>query len=177
MDEGVALHFQVDSNWNAQINLAPPQGNEIATSANGIEVLVDIATAQRARGAVIDWVSTVQGEGLAIDLPQAPPPVKQMTVQELAEQLAAGTVTLVDVRSESERARASIEGSLVLDKATMEQLEAMPKDSGIAFLCHHGNASQGAAEYFRKQGFTNIENVAGGIHAWSMEIDPEVPTY
>ena len=175
--EGIALHFQVDANWDSQFNLAPPQGHEIESESNGIKVLMDIATAQRARGAVIDWVSTMQGEGLAIDLPQAPPPVKQMTVQELAEKLAAGEITVVDVRGEAERARASIEGSLVLDRATMEQLEAMPKDSGIAFLCHHGNASQGAAEYFRKQGFTNIANIAGGIHAWSMEIDSSVPTY
>ena len=175
--EGIALHFQVDANWDAQFNLAPPQGNEIATESNGIKVLMDIATAQRARGAVIDWVSTVQGEGLAIDLPQAPPPVKQMTVQELAEELKNGSVTLVDIRAETERARASIEGSLVLDRPTMEKLEGMPKDAGIAFLCHHGNSSMGAAEYFRKQGFTKISNVAGGIHAWSMEIDSSVPTY
>jgi monothiol glutaredoxin len=146
--EGIALHFQVDANWNSQFNLAPPQG-----------------------------VSTVQGEGLAIELPQAPPPVKQMTVQELAEELKNGSVTLVDIRAESERARAAVEGSLVLDKPTMEKLEAMPKDTAIAFLCHHGNSSMGAAEYFRKQGFTNISNVAGGIHAWSMEIDSSVPTY
>ena len=59
----------------------------------------------------------------------------------------------------------------------MQKLEAMPKDTGIAFLCHHGNSSQGAAEYFRKKGFTNISNVAGGIHAWSMEIDPSIPAY
>ena len=175
--EGIALHFQVDANWDAQFNLAPPQGNEIATESNGIKVLMDISTAQRARGAVIDWVSTVQGEGLAIDLPQAPPPVRQMTVQELAEELKNGSVTLVDIRAESERARAAVEGSLVLDKPTMEKLEAMPKDTAIAFLCHHGNSSMGAAEYFRKQGFTNISNVAGGIHAWSMEIDSSVPTY
>jgi monothiol glutaredoxin len=175
--EGIALHFQVDANWDAQFNLAPPQGNEIATDSNGIKVLMDIATAQRARGAVIDWVSTVQGEGLAIDLPQAPPPVKQMTVQELAEELKNGSVTLVDVRGDADRARASIAGALVLDRPTMEKLEAMPKDAGIAFLCHHGNSSMGAAEYFRKQGFTKISNVAGGIHAWSMEIDSSVPTY
>lgn len=174
--EGIALHFQVDANWDAQFNLAPPQGQEIASESNGIKILMDIATAQRARGAVIDWVSTVQGEGLAIDLPQAPPPVKQMTVQELAEELKNGSVTLVDIRAEADRARASIAGALVLDKPTMEKLEAMPKDSGIAFLCHHGNSSMGAAEYFRKQGFTKISNVAGGIHAWSMEIDPSVPT-
>jgi monothiol glutaredoxin len=175
--QGIGLHFQVDANWNSQFNLAPPQGHEITSESNGIKVLMDIASAQRARGAVIDWASTVQGEGLTIDLPQAPPPVRQMTVQELAAQLEAGDVVLVDIRSESERARASIEGSLVLDRPTMEKLEAMPKDTGIAFLCHHGNSSMGAAEYFRKQGFTNISNVAGGIHAWSMEVDASVPTY
>jgi len=175
--EGIALHFQVDANWDTQFNLAPPQGHEIVSESSGIRILMDIATAQRARGAVIDWISTVRGEGLAIDLPQAPPPVKQMNVRELAEQLKDNAVTLVDIRSETERARATIEGALVLDRKTMERLEAMPKDTGIAFLCHHGNSSMGAAEYFRKQGFTNISNVAGGIHAWSMEVDPSVPTY
>jgi len=175
--EGIALHFQVDANWDAQFNLAPPQGNEIATESNGITILMDIATAQRARGAVIDWVSTMQGEGLAIDLPQAPAPVKQMTVQELAVRLESGSVIVVDIRAADDRARASIEGSLVLDRETMEKLENMPKDTGLAFLCHHGNSSMGAAEYFRKQGFTDISNIAGGIHAWSMEIDSTVPTY
>lgn len=175
--EGIALHFQVDANWDAQFNLAPPQGHEISSESGGVQVLMDIATAQRARGAVIDWVSTVQGEGLAIDLPQAPPPVKQMTVQELAEKLEKGQLTLVDVRGADDRARAVIEGSLVLDKETMEELEGLPKETEIAFICHHGNASMGAAEYFRKQGFTEVSNVAGGIHAWSMEIDSSVPAY
>jgi monothiol glutaredoxin len=175
--EGIALHFEIDANWNSQFNLAPAQGHEIASESNGIKVLMDIATAQRARGAVIDWVSTMQGEGLAIELPQAPAPVKQMTVQELAEKLKAGDITLVDVRGSDERARASIEGSIALDRDTIEELEKMPKDTSIAFLCHHGNSSMGAAEYFRKQGFTNISNVAGGIHAWSMEIDSSVPGY
>ena len=100
-----------------------------------------------------------------------------MTVQELAEGLKSGEVTLVDIRGDADRARAFIDGALVLDRPTMEKLEAMPKDSSIAFLCHHGNASMGAAEYFRKQGFTRVSNVAGGIHAWSMEIDSSVPTY
>jgi monothiol glutaredoxin len=175
--EGIALHFQVDANWEAQFNLAPPQGQEIATESNGIRILMDIATAQRARGAIIDWVSTVQGEGLAIELPQAPPPVRQMSVAELSEKLRAGEVTLVDVRAETERALASIGDSLVLDRETMDRLERMPKDTALAFLCHYGNASMGAAEYFRKQGFTDVSNVVGGINAWSMEVDPSVPRY
>ena len=175
--EGIALHFQVDANWGGQFNLAPAQGNEITSESNGVQVLMDIATAQRARGAVIDWASTMQGEGLAIDLPLAPAPVKQMTVQELARSLAAAEVTLVDIRGDDDRRRALIEGSLALDRESMEKLESMPKDTAIAFLCHHGNSSMGAAEHFRKQGFTNISNVAGGIHAWSMEVDSSVPTY
>jgi monothiol glutaredoxin len=175
--EGVALHFQIDASWDTQFNLAPPQGNEITTQSNGIGILMDLATAQRARGAVIDWVSTMQGEGLAIDLPLAPPPVKQMTVQELAQKMESGEITLVDIRGDDERAHATIEGSVVLTREMMEKLENMSKDSEIAFLCHHGDSSQGAAEYFRKQGFTQISNVAGGIKAWSLEIDSSVPTY
>jgi monothiol glutaredoxin len=175
--EGIALHFQVDANWETQFNLAPPQGQEIATESNGIRILMDIATAQRARGAIIDWVSTVQGEGLAIELPQAPPPVRQMPVAELAAKLQDGEVTLVDVRGETDRVLAAIDGSLVLDRETMEKLERLPKDTALAFLCHHGNSSMGAAEYFRKQGFSNVSNVAGGIHAWSLEVDSSVPTY
>ncbi|MFC1695501.1 Grx4 family monothiol glutaredoxin [Pseudomonadota bacterium] len=175
--EGIALHFQIDAGWDAQFNLAPPQGQEIASESNGINVLMDIATAQRARGAVIDWVSTMQGEGLAIDLPLAPAPVKQMTVQELARKIEAGEVTLIDIRGADERSRARIEGAQLLDQNTVAELEKLPKDTALAFLCHHGNSSMGAAEYFRKQGFTNVNNVAGGIHAWSMEIDSSIPTY
>ena len=175
--DGIALQFTIDANWDSQFNLAPPQGNEITAQSNGIDILMDLATAQRAGGANIDWVSTMQGEGLAVDLPMAPPPVTQMTVQELAKKMEGGAITLVDVRGDDDRARASIEGSVVLTREMMEKLEEMPKDSEIAFFCHHGNSSQGAAEYFRKQGFTKISNVAGGIHAWSLEIDSSVPAY
>lgn len=175
--EGVVLHFHVDANWDSGFNLAPPEGHEIVTQSNGIELYMDIATAQRAKGGSIDWISSMQGEGLAIDLPEAPAPVRQMTVQELAEKLRAGGIMLIDVRSAEERAKASIEGSVALDEDLMTRLDQMPKDTELAFLCHHGNASQGAAEYFRKRGFVTVSNVSGGIAAWSAEIDPAVPTY
>ena len=175
--EGVALHFQVDANWESQFNLGPVQGGEIVTESNGIKVYMDIATAPRVRGARIDWVKTMTGEGLAVDLPAAPPPVRQMTVQELAEKLSTGQVLLVDVRSAEDRARASIEAAAVLDESMMDKLARMPRDTELAFICHSGNSSMGAAEYFRKQGFTRVNNVAGGIDAWSREIDPGVPRY
>ncbi|HLF32381.1 MAG TPA: Grx4 family monothiol glutaredoxin [Xanthomonadales bacterium] len=175
--EGIALHFQVDASWDTQFNLAPAQGGEIAAQSNGITVLMDIATAQRARGAKIDWVKSLTGEGLAIDLPAAPAPVRQMSVKELAEKFSSGQVILIDVRGAEERARASIAGTAALDEAMLDKLAQMPRDTELAFICHLGNSSRGAAEHFRKQGFTRVNNVAGGIDAWSVEIDPAVPRY
>ena len=70
--EGAALHFHVDANWQSQFNLAPAQGHEISVQASGITLLFDVASAQRARGATIDWVESMQGAGLTISLPSAP---------------------------------------------------------------------------------------------------------
>jgi monothiol glutaredoxin len=138
---------------------------------------MDLATAQRARGAVVDWVKTLSGEGLSVGLPAAPPAVRQMSVRELAERLSAGDIMLIDVRGAEDRAKASIEGAVVLDEEMMDKLAQMPRETELAFVCHTGNSSQGAAEFFRKQGFTRVNNVAGGIDAWSLEIDPAVPRY
>jgi len=175
--EGVVLHFQVDANWSTQFNLAPAQNGEISTESNGITVAMDLATAQRAKGAVVDWVKTLNGEGLSVDLPAAPPAVRQMGVKELAERLSAGNIMLIDVRGAEDRAKASIDGAVVLDEEMLDKLAQMPRETELAFICHTGNSSQGAAEYFRKQGFTRVNNVAGGIDAWSLEIDPAVPRY
>jgi monothiol glutaredoxin len=175
--EGISLHLQVDPNFQAQFQLAPAEGGEIEAEAGGITVLFDVASAQRARGAAIDWVETMQGEGLSINLPEAPAPVRQMSVQELKEALDAGGLTLVDVRTDEEREKASIDGALPMNADLMSKLEAMPKDTPIAFLCHSGGRSNVAAEHFRSQGFSKVANVAGGIDAWSREIDPNVPTY
>lgn len=175
--DGVGLHFQVDANWQSQFNLAPPQGHEITVEANGITMFFDLASAQRARGAVIDWVSTMQGDGLTITLPAAPPPVYQMNVGELKQKLDEGEVIVVDVRPTHEIAKAGLAQAKAMDADLMDELEAMPKDTQIAFLCHTGNRSNVAAEHFRKLGFENVSNIAGGIDAWAKEIDPSVPLY
>jgi monothiol glutaredoxin len=175
--EGIGLHFAIDAGFQSQFNVAPAEGHEIKIETNGITMLFDLASAQRAQGAVIDWVETMQGEGLTIHLPQAPEPVKQMTVAELKNSLDNSDVILIDVRGSEERALASLESAKAMDGETMSQIEAMPKDTALAFICHTGNRSNVAAEHFRKQGFSNVANVAGGIDAWSKEIDPSVPTY
>ena len=175
--DGVALHFAIDANWQSQFTLSPAQGGEIEVASNGITLMVDVASAPRAKGAVIDWVSSINGEGLSVDIPGAPPSVIAMTVQELAESLKNDDVLLVDVRNAEDRAKAFIESAAVLDEEMIDRLAQMPKDTKLAFICHSGNTSMGAAEFFRKQGFTSIHNIVGGIDAWSQEIDSSIPRY
>lgn len=47
----------------------------------------------------------------------------------------------------------------------------------VACLCHHGARSLRVAAFLAENGFENVVNIAGGIHAWSVERDPEVPVY
>lgn len=175
--EGAGLHFNVDANWQSQFNVAPATGSEISVEASGITLLFDLASAQRANGAVIDWVESMQGEGLTIRLPKAPQAINQMSVQQLKAALDNHAVILIDIRGREEREKASIAAAKTMEKDYMQQVEAMPKDTALAFICHHGSSSQVAAEHFRKLGFSNVSNVAGGIDAWSQEIDPSVPRY
>ena len=175
--EGIGLHFAVDANWQSEFNVAPAEGHEIKVEVNGITLFFDLASAQRARGVVIDWVETMQGAGLTIHLPEAPEPVRQMNVADLKLNLDKNSVILIDVRGSEERALASLEAAKIIDGSTMQEIEALPKDTALAFICHVGNRSQVAAEHFRKQGFSNVSNVVGGIDAWSQEIDSSVPRY
>jgi monothiol glutaredoxin len=177
-DPSLALHLSVDPRFNAQFQLKPVAGNEIVAEAAGIRIHLDLASAPRAQGLEIDWVEDARGAGLAIRNPNAPPAVKSLSVQELHDRIIAGTVDVIDVRPPEARAIAPFpQPHDILDEDSRVRLEALPKDLPIAFLCHHGNSSRQAAEYFRGLGFHDLYNVEGGIDAWAREIDPKVPRY
>ena len=72
---------------------------------------------------------------------------------------------------------ASIAQASPWNEETDRRLGALPKDALIVFHCHRGGRSQQAAEYLRRKGYRNVHNLAGGIDAWSAEIDPTVPRY
>lgn len=50
-------------------------------------------------------------------------------------------------------------------------------DQPIACLCHHGGRSAQVAFFLKNQGFDDVVNLSGGIHAWADEVDPTVPRY
>jgi len=175
---GIGVHLSIDASWNHQLGLAPAEGDEIRTSANGVDILLDLASAQRARGVVIDMAESLQGRGFSIENPNAPRPVSQTSARELKAMLdAGGPLHLFDVRDAAEHERARIEGSRLLDQDTIAHIEALPRDEMIVFYCHFGPRSQAVAEHFRRKGYTNVHNLAGGVDAWSQEVDPAVTRY
>ena len=176
--DGYALQVEVDPRFNAKLQLAPVDADAIATEAAGLRVQFDLAGAQRARGLTIDWVDDERGRGLVIENPNAPPKLATITPAEAAERAASGDLTLVDVRPPEERAEASVNVPFsALDDDARRHLEALPKDTALAFLCHHGRRSAEVAEHFRNLGFTRLHNVQGGIDAWSEQADTKVPKY
>ncbi len=174
---GASLHLSIDGRFQAQFYLREAEGSEIRATASGIDILMDVTTAQRARGIVIDWVDSVQGSGLSITNPNAPPAVQSLDVERLKARLERGDITVIDVRPAPDRALAPFAAAQVLDEDSAPRLSALPKDQPLAFLCHHGNSSRGAAEHFRGLGFRQVFNVEGGIDAWSRQIDSSIPRY
>jgi monothiol glutaredoxin len=166
------LHLAIDGQFQARFLLKPASGTELVTTVAGLEIFFDLASAQRARGLEIDWTETVQGAGLVIRNPNVPPPVEPMSVKELEAALAAGTITVIDVRPAADRLRVPFPpGADALDEDSHARLAALPKDTPLAFLCRVGNSSRSAAEHFRGLGFRKLYNVEGGIEAWSREVD------
>jgi rhodanese-related sulfurtransferase len=100
----------------------------------------------------------------------------------ISSKAAHGTTVVLDVREPYEVQTACITAN-GFDLVTLpmgsivEKLSELDKDRPIACLCHHGSRSMQVAAYLSSQGFTHLANIAGGIHAWSSEVDPSVPMY
>lgn len=57
------------------------------------------------------------------------------------------------------------------------RLAELSADQPTAVLCHRGARSQRVAQFLVQNGFSNVANIAGGIDAWSLEVDASVPQY
>jgi monothiol glutaredoxin len=175
---GDVIHLTITPSWEHQLDLGPKEASHVTVEANGLTIQLDRASAGRANGVSIDFVEAADGAGFKIENPNRPAAVKNIDARMMKSLLDNGTIKhLYDVRTEKERAVAKIEGAKLLDDQAMHDIESLPKDAAIAFHCHHGTRSRGAAEHFLKLGFTNLYNLAGGIDAWSKDVDPKVPRY
>ena len=100
----------------------------------------------------------------------------------IASQAVHGQAVVLDVREawEIQTACVTAQGFELLTIPMHNvplRLEELSRDQPIACLCHHGGRSMQVAAFLVQQGFSHVANVAGGIHAWSSQVDTSVPTY
>lgn len=105
--------------------------------------------------------------------------MNQINVAELAQHRAAhDDFVLLDVREPDEIATASIPWATVIPMGEVhERVGELPHDKPIYVMCHTGGRSGRVTQFLNQNGFPQAANVAGGIAAWSKEIDPTVPSY
>jgi adenylyltransferase/sulfurtransferase len=108
-------------------------------------------------------------------------PMREVSAADVEALRARGErFLLLDVRDPEEFAKASIPGATLLPLGQLEaRLAELAdwKDRRIIVHCHHGPRSGRACGILMRAGFTDVTNLAGGIDAWSLTVDPSVPRY
>jgi adenylyltransferase/sulfurtransferase len=106
--------------------------------------------------------------------------VREIGCAELARRMAAGEPTyLVDVRQPWEHQLVALPGSVLVPLPELsESLDEIqpPEGALVVAYCHHGVRSLSAASILEQAGIQAV-SLAGGIDAWSREIDPSKPRY
>ena len=104
--------------------------------------------------------------------------VPQLSVKDLKKRIDAGEdVFILDVREPYEYQIAQIGGKLIPQNDIPQRLAEIPRDREIVVQCRSGARSQKIAEFLKLSGYQQVVNLAGGILAWSDEIDPRVQKY
>jgi adenylyltransferase/sulfurtransferase len=104
--------------------------------------------------------------------------IPQLTVKELKARIDAGeNVQLIDVREPYEYQIAQIGGKLIPQNEVPNRLVEIDRDREVVVQCRSGARSQRIAEFLVQAGYPKVVNLAGGILAWSDEIDPSVQKY
>ncbi|MBC2605638.1 molybdopterin-synthase adenylyltransferase MoeB [Pelagicoccus albus] len=102
----------------------------------------------------------------------------EINVLQTKELMDSEDVLLLDVRENFERDISKIEQSLHIPMGEIpNRTEELPKDKKILVHCHHGGRSARVVQFLQQQGFSTVSNVAGGIDAWSTQIDSSLPRY
>lgn len=111
-------------------------------------------------------------------------PEEHITVKDYASIKDTVPHLLLDVREKVQFEICSLEGSINIPLQNLEsQIDTIAsqvkedKSKPIYTLCRHGNDSQLALQYLKKQGYDNVHNIKGGLVKWSEEIDSNFPVY
>ena len=107
--------------------------------------------------------------------------MQQMTAPELAAWLADPSreqPLLLDVREGWEFETCHIAGSTLIPMHLIPvRVGEIDDDRDIVCICHHGARSMQVAAFLERNGFSNVTNLTGGVHAWAVQVDPSMPKY
>lgn len=103
-----------------------------------------------------------------------------VTVQDLKKALENPSLGIkaLDVREPDEQKVAAIKGVPLLPLSQLEKRYTELDPNQTYYIhCKGGTRSGKAVQFLKQKGFKNVKNVAGGITAWSDQIDSTVPKY
>ena len=86
---------------------------------------------------------------------------------------------LIDVREPDEWAVARLPRAELIPLSQFQQRAAseLSPDEALILYCHHGIRSRKAQDYLKAQGYSNVLNLAGGIDACALKVDPTMKRY
>jgi rhodanese-related sulfurtransferase len=104
--------------------------------------------------------------------------VAEITPTEFVERRSRGeSLTLLDVREEWELGVASVPDVVHIPMGEVaDRLGELDRGREVVVLCRSGRRSLQVANFLQQNGFRAV-NLAGGILAWSRELDATIPTY
>jgi rhodanese-related sulfurtransferase len=95
-----------------------------------------------------------------------------------AKHTAGERLVLLDVREPDEIATAKVAWATWIPMGDVPaRIGELPKDQPIYVMCHGGGRSARVTQFLNENGYPQATNVAGGIRAWSKEIDSSIPDY
>ena len=112
--------------------------------------------------------------------------VPEISVSEVARKRVDGdTFVLLDVREPMELMRANLGEGIELapmSELAARRLDALPesmadKDVEVVVFCHTGIRSAQVTAWLRQEGWIKVLNMAGGIEAYAIQVDPSVGRY
>ncbi len=104
--------------------------------------------------------------------------VPEIQAEDLKQRLDKGeSLFLLDVRDEYEYEISNIGGHLIPLAQLPKRMSELNAGEEIVAVCKMGPRGVKAVEYLQRQGFKNVSNLRGGIHAWSDRIDRSVRKY
>lgn len=157
--------FSVWAGWalsyGRPIYLVLEENDQIDQIVNGL-LLIGFDTI---KGFLKDGIESWQKQGYPLES------FDTMSVQDLHQHISDFQV--VDVRTEKEWMEGHIEGARHIFAGTLsDNIEQVPEGKPIAVMCGSGYRASVASSLLKRNGFSEVTNVLGGMSAWKAAAYP-----